>query len=327
MANLLSQEEIDALLTDVTGGEDSHPLSEKEKRKIWMYDFKQPNLVHKDQVRILESLHDNLVKNFSLFLSEQMRMTVDMKLVSIDQVRYSDYIMSISSPCALYVGKVEDPASQFIFEISPQLVIFIVERMLGGKGSFIEKSRPISVIEKRIMNRLIQKISSEIISTWQPLKKINCTVNRLENDPEFVQIIPSSEPAIIVSIETKVRGNSTLINLCYPHWWITSLLSSLDINDQFLLGEKESTVTGSKTVSDNLNQTHMLLQAVLGKVNISVNDFINLECNDVLTLDTRVNQDIPIIVNQKEIFSATVGQYQQRYSCRINSVTTGEKNE
>ena len=132
MATLLSQEEIDALLTDVTGGEGSHPLSEKEKRKIWMYDFKQPNLVHKDQVRILESLHDNLVKNFSLFLSEQMRMTVDMKLVAIDQVRYSDYIMSISSPCALYVGKVEDPASQFIFEISPQLVIFIVERMLGG---------------------------------------------------------------------------------------------------------------------------------------------------------------------------------------------------
>ena len=327
MATLLSQEEIDALLTDVTGGEGSHPLSEKEKRKIWMYDFKQPNLVHKDQVRILESLHDNLVKNFSLFLSEQMRMTVDMKLVSIDQVRYSDYIMSIPSPCALYVGKVEDPASQFIFEISPQLVIFIVERMLGGKGSFIEKSRPISVIEKRIMNRLIQKISSEIISTWQPLKKINCTVNRLENDPEFVQIIPSSEPAIIVSIETKVRGNSTLINLCYPHWWITSLLSSLDIQDQFLLGEKESTITGSKTVSENLNQTHMLLQAVLGKVNISVNDFINLECNDVLTLDTRVHQDIPIIVNQKEIFSATVGQYQERYSFRINSVTTGEKNE
>ena len=70
------------------------------------------------------------------------------------------------------------------------------------------------------------------------------------------------------------------------------MLSSLDIQDQFLLGEKESTVTGSKTVSENLNQTHMLLQAVLGKINISVNDFINLECNDVLTLDTRVNQDI-----------------------------------
>ena len=324
MNTLLSQEEIDALLTDVSDGEGTHPLSEDEKRKIWMYDFKQPNLVHKDQIRILESLHDNLVKNLSVYLSEQLRMIVDMKLVTVDQVRYGDYVRSISSPGALYVGKLENPDSQFIFEISPQLVIFIVERLLGGKGSFVTKPRQISVIEKRIMNRLLQKLSGEIISTWKPLRKINCMVNRFEHNPEFVQIIPASEPAIIVSIETKVRGNSTLINLCYPYKWISDLLSSLDIQDQFLLGGKEPTVTGSGKVAENLNQTDMLLKAVLGKVNISVNDFINLECDDVLTLDTRISQDIPIIVNQKKLFSATVGQYQQRYSCRINSVITGE---
>ena len=102
------------------------------------------------------------------------------------------------------------------------------------------------------------------------------------------------------------------------------MLSSLDIQDQFLLGGKEPTVTGSGEVAENLNQTDMLLKAVLGKVNISVNDFINLECDDVLTLDTRISQDIPIIVNHKKLFLATVGQYQQRYSCRINSVITGE---
>jgi flagellar motor switch protein FliM len=327
MTTLLSQEEIDALLTDVSGESGTHPQSEDSKRKIWMYDFKQPNLVHKDQIRILESLHDKLVKNLSVYLSEQLRMIVDLKLVTVDQVLYGDYVRSITSPGALYVGKLENPDSQFIFEISPQLVIFIVERLLGGKGSFLPNSRPISVVEKRIMNRLLQKLSSEIKSTWQPLKKINCSINRFEHDPEFVQIIPASEPAIIVSIETKVKGNSTLMNLCYPYQWITSLLSSLDIKDQFLMGEKEQTSTGSKTVAENLNQTSMLLQAVLGKVNISVNDFINLECDDVLTLDTRIHQDIPIIVNKKKLFSATVGQYQQRYSCQINSITTGAENE
>lgn len=327
METLLSQEEIDALLTDVSEEGGAHPQSEDSKRKIWMYDFKQPNLVHKDQIRILDSLHDNLVKNLSVYLSEQLRMIVDMKLVTVDQVRYGDYVRSISSPGALYVGKLESPDSQFIFEISPQLVIFIVERLLGGKGSFLPNSRPISMVEKRIMNRLLQKLSSEIKSTWQPLKRINCTINRFEHNPEFVQIIPASEPAIIVSIETKVRGNSTLMNLCYPYKWITSLLSSLDIQDQFLLGEKETTVTGSKTVAENLNQTPMLLQAILGKVNISVQDFINLECDDVLTLDTRIHQEIPITVNKRELFSATVGQYQQRYSCQINSVTTGAENE
>tara|TARA_B100000029_G_scaffold377643_1_gene372381 strand:- start:816 stop:1799 length:984 start_codon:yes stop_codon:yes gene_type:complete len=327
MTTLLSQEEIDALLTDVSGHSGTHPLSEEEQRKYWRYDFKHPFLVHKDQIRILEGLHENLVKNLSVFLSEQMRLTVDMKLVTVEQVRYSDFVMSIPSPGALYVGKLENPDSKFIFELSPQLVVFIVERLLGGRGKFIDEPRPISVIEKRIMNRLIQKLSGEIVSTWKPLKRINCAVNRFEHNPEFVQIIPSSDPAVIISIETKVRGNSTLINLCYPYKWIMELMSSMDIQDQFLLGEKESTVTGSKTVAENINQTPMLLRAILGKVNISVKEFIDLECDDVITLNTRTHEDIPLFVNKKKLFSATVGQFQQRYSCRINSVTTGAENE
>jgi len=327
MSTILSKEEIDALLTDVSDSGDPISLTDKEKRGIWMYDFKHPNLVHKNQIRLMENIHDNLIKNISVYLSEQLRMIVDMNLVAVDQIRYGDYVRSISTPGALYVGKLENPDSKFIFEISPQLVIFIVERLLGGQGSFIEESRQISLIEKRIMNRMIQIVSKEVQVAWSPLKNINCQINRFEHNPEFVQIIPSSESVVIISIEAKVRGNSTLMNICYPYKWITSLLSSLDLKEQFLLGEKEPTITGSEKVAHSVNQTKMMLRAVLGKVNISVQDFIQLECDDVLTLNTRISEDIPITVNNKKIFSATVGQYHQRYSCRINSVTTGEENE
>ena len=327
MATLLSKEEIDALLTDVSGGGVNENLHDNEDRKIWAYDFKNPNLVHKNQIRLMESLHESLVKNIGVFLSEQLRLTVDMNLVSMDQILYSDYIKSVTSPGALYVGKIENPDSQFIFDFSPQLAVFIVERLLGGEGSFVGDVRPISVIEKRIMNRFVKKVSTEIQSAWQPLKQISCTINRFEDNPEFVQIVPASDAVVIVSIEAKVRGNSSVLNICYPYKWITALLSSLNIQEQYLLKEKEQTISGSKEVAESINQTPMILRAVLGKINISVNDFINLECDDVLTLGTRVSQDIPISVNKKNLFFGTVGQYHKRYSCRINSVTTGEDNE
>ena len=173
MTKLLSKDEINALLTDVSSDGVYQNVKDNDKRKIWEYDFKNPNLVHKNQIRLMETLHEKFVKNISVFLSEQLRLTVEMRLVSIDQILYSEFVKSITSPGALYTGKIENPESKFVFDMSPQLAVFMVERLLGGTGSFIDKSRPISVIEKRIMNRFIQKVSTELQLIWQPLKNIS----------------------------------------------------------------------------------------------------------------------------------------------------------
>ena len=118
MAKILSQEEIDALLANVST-ESSFEEEDKGKQKVTVYDFKHPNLVSKEQLRLLETIHEGLARNFGVFLSAQLRMIVEMNLLAIDQIMYSEFVMSIAPPSCIYVCKTENPSSPFVLETRP----------------------------------------------------------------------------------------------------------------------------------------------------------------------------------------------------------------
>lgn len=255
MTKILTQEEIDSLLTSVSSGDDDLLQKKKSTGKVAVYDFKRPNLISKDQMRLLENIHEGLARNFGVYLSAQLRMIVDMNLLAIDQIMYSEFVMSIVSPGAIYVGDFNAPPSKFVLEISPQLVVFIVERLFGGKGHLIPMVRPISIIEQRIMNRVVQRISAEISKNWEHLKKFDTVVERFESNPEFVQIVSASEPVIVVSMEAKIHNNTSMMNICYPYRWISSILSSPEIQEKVLFGAAEGTEYEKRTMMRSVAAT------------------------------------------------------------------------
>ena len=130
MAKILSQAEIDALLSTVA--DDS---AEPEDglggplRRVVLYDFKHPNLISKDQMRLLENIHENFSRNFGVFLSAQLRMIVEIELLAIDQLLYSEFVMSIAPPGCLYVINMDEPSGEAIVETR----IAFYKRYLAGR--------------------------------------------------------------------------------------------------------------------------------------------------------------------------------------------------
>ncbi|RKY62145.1 MAG: flagellar motor switch protein FliM [Candidatus Neomarinimicrobiota bacterium] len=324
MAKVLSQEEIDALLTSVSAGEKSSSEVDSKYDKVSLYDFKHPNLISKEQLRILENIHEGFVRNLGVFLSAQLRMIVDMKLLAVDQIMYSEFVMSIASPAATYVGNIKSPHSQFVMEISPQLVVFIVERLFGGQGSFKPITRPISVIERKIMNRVIERISQEISKNWSTISNVECEFTRFESNPEFVQIVPASEPVVVVSMEIKVRGNATMLNLCYPYMWVSNILSSPDVQKTIMFGSMEASEKEREIIESSLNLTKADLVAILGKSIISIRDIIELKKGDVILLNPKINSSIPILIQNHYKFDGIIGNRNSHYAVRIQSVNEGE---
>ncbi len=323
MAKILSQDEIDALLSNVSG-EPEEALDAEQKQKIAIYDFKHPSLVSKEQMRLLENIHEGVCRNFGVFLSAQLRMIVEMNLLAIDQIMYSEFVMSIAPPSSIYVCSTDTPSSQFVLEMNPQLSIFIVERLFGGRGSFITEVRPISVIEQRVMRRVVDRIAYEISRNWGNVASFNTTISRFESNPEFVQIVPSSEPVVVVSMEIKIHGNSTLMNICYPYMFISNIVSSPEVQEKIMFGSKEATDEEKKDIIDNLNYTNMVLRPQLGKSYLNVNDFLNLKIGDVIMLDTRTDNLLPVYVHNRHLFNALVGIKKKRYAIQINSVLQRE---
>lgn len=325
MAKILSQAEIDALLTKVSPSEKRPAGTPAVDRKITLYDFKHPNLVPKEQLRLLESIHEGVIRNFSVFLSAQLRMIVDMKLLAIDQIMYSEFMMSISTPAAVYLGNIDDPATQVILEIDPRLVAFTVERLFGGRGTFQPISRPISQIEQRVMKRIVDRFSNELEENWGEIRKLKFDFPRFESNPEFVQIVPGSEPVVVVSVEIKVHGNSSMLNICVPYVWISNIMSMPEIQQKILFGTHKGSEEDKSLIVQTLHQTQVHLQARLGKVVMTINDILNLTVGDVICTETRIEQDVSIVLMNSELFRGSVGIYNGKYSVLIHSIIEGDK--
>lgn len=326
MAKILSQDEIDALLSNVTG--EVEPIPEDEtKQKVTLYDFKHPNLVSKEQMRLLETIHEGICRNFGVFLSAQLRLIVEMNLLAIDQIMYSEFVMSISAPSCIYVCQSDEPPSQFVLEINPQLAIYIVERLFGGQGSIVNEVRPISIIEQKIMKRVVNRIAHEISKNWDTVATFTAEVERFESNPEFVQIIPSSEPVVVVSTEIKIHEYSTLLNICYPYTWISNLLSTPEVQERILFGSREASVEEKQVIEQGLKSTPVKIRAMLGKSHISVKEFLDLKKGDVITLDNRTSDLLPVYINKKHMFNSIAGTRNRRYAIRIVSAEQGEQDD
>jgi len=315
MAKILSQDEIDALLSNVSGEEDE--LEAEQNQKVSLYDFKHPNLVSKEQMRLLENIHEGVCRNFGVFLSAQLRMIVEMNLLAIDQIMYSEFVMSIAPPSCIYVMKLEKPEAAFVLEVNPTLSIFIVERLFGGRGGFVSTVRPISIIEQKIMGRVVDRIALEINKNWESIAPFECGVNRFESNPEFVQIVPSNEPVVVASMEVKIHGNSTLMNICYPYMMISNIVSTPEVQEKILFGAKEPSAEETDLVKFNLINTPIALKSLLGKGKISVDEFINLKSGDVVKLGTRTDQSLPLYANNKHMYNSIVGVHKKRYAVRV----------
>ncbi len=323
MAKILSQDEIDALLSTVAedtaeaGGPGGGPT-----RRAVLYDFKHPNLISKEQMRLLENIHETFSRNFGVFLSAQLRMIVEIELLAIDQLLYSEFVMSIAPPGCLYVVKMNNPEGEAILELSPSLVIFIVEKLFGGKGGFSAAiSRPISAIEQRIMRKVIDRAALEMNNVWSPITDIQVDITGFESNPEFIQIVPSAEPVVVVSLQVKIHDNKTLMNFCYPYRWLSEMVGHPDVQDKLQFGISEASMEERSLMEDHLSKITIDLRASLGNATMTIQDFIHLQLGDLLILDSKPNQENTVYVRETPAFKGIVGRQDKNRAVLITDVS------
>jgi flagellar motor switch protein FliM len=165
MSDVLSQFEIDNLLTEMTSGavDVEDVLSGKaHKGEISNYDFRRPNRISKNQVRTLQTVHESFAEVFGYYLVSKLQTVVSITVTSVDQLFYSEFILSVSNPSCLYVFDIEGTDGNGILEVSPQLALTIVERLLGGAAETQAKARSITPIEQAVIRGMIEHALSDL---------------------------------------------------------------------------------------------------------------------------------------------------------------------
>ncbi len=332
-AKLLSQNEIDQLMTRYSGSEDEPEGSEKfsgsiEKssaaikhpsKEVVNYDFKHPKLVSKEQMRSLRTMHEMLARNLSVALTNSLRTIVDVQLNAIDQVVYSEFVQSIASPSSLYLFTVEELGGEAVLELDPRFCIFAVERQTGGQTKEMAFRREMTIIEQKIMGRIMDRLYSELMDSWEPFMEVNIKEHSYESNPENIQIISAVEPAIVVFYQIKVYDSVATLNICYPYALLEeALANTLKYAHK---SRKDDLPPEQRTAyTEHVKNINTPVRAVLGSTKITIEQLVQLDEGDAITLDQRTDDPIEVKVNNRTKMLGYPGQHRNHKAIKIYDI-------
>lgn len=314
MAKQLEQDEIDKLLGGF-GGSDARQQAEQNRdqertpeKLVYTYNFKRPRLFSQDQMRVLYQVHESFARNLSVYLSAQLRTIVDIELSALDQVLYNEFVIASAPPSALFVVDALGTQHQSVFELDPRFVIFTIEKLFGGPGTFLKKPRETSQIEQRIMGKVMTRAFEELEAAWRQVAELKFRESSFESNAEFVQIIPGSEAAIVVTFEVTVQEQRSFINICYPYLLLESTLGRSGTKRWTAMTTIEMTDEERKQYEGSVQNVEVELHAELGSARLNLTDLMDLEEGDVILLNQRKDMPINIRVGNQPKFQAAPGR-------------------
>jgi len=287
MADVLSQGEIDALLSAISTGEmDAEELKKVDtEKKVRSYDFKRALRFSKDQVRSLTRIHENFARLLTTQLSAQLRTFVQISVASVDQLPYDEFIRSVPKMTILNVFEPFPLDGRFVMEVNPNIAFAMLDRMLGGPGEVYNKADDLTEIETKIMTQLFQRTLETFREAWLSVEELDPIMDDIEVNPQFLQLVSPNETVVVISFSTTIGESSGMINICLPHVVIESILPKLSAHLWMQAKKKERQPGELEALTSNVKQAPLELTVELGKSVITIEEFLHLGHNDIIELD------------------------------------------
>lgn len=327
--DVLSQSEIDELLSALSTGTVSADeiKTEQEQKKIKIYDFKRPDKFSKDQIRTLYMIHENFARLLNTYLSAHLRSMVNIEVASVDQLTYEEYIRSLPNPTVISIFQLPPLKGNAVFEINPALVFAMIDRLFGGVGGTFNKSRSLTDIEEAIVTRLMVRALDQFMEAWKQVIDIKPSLDTLESNPQFTQIVPPNDMVVIITMQAKIMHTEGLMTLCIPYLVLEPIMNKLTTTFWVASSSAKKEMTENTSLQRGIIKTPIPVSVQLGKTDINVYELMNLNIGDVLPLDTYVDGDLTFVVGQKPKFKCRPGLSGKRLAVQITSPYTNKGDE
>lgn len=331
--DVLSRNDVEDLLKSMEVGTSAAKAAPKNdgaaakkappKARVLTYDFKRPERVGKEQMRALQSLHEGLGRNFGASLSAVLRSIVEVKLISVDQLTYSEFVYSLEIPTCFNLLKPIPLEGNWILDISPSLLYPIIDRMLGGSvSSDSALKRPLSEIEMRLANRVSTVFLRELKNAWANIVNLQIELERVESNPQLVQIVPPNEVVIMVSFEVIMGNTRGMTNVCIPFNTIERVGSKLTSNSWIGYASGRKSDHSVQQITEQLDGAVADVIVTLANSTIRTKDLFDLQVGDIISTEKDIRQPMEVEVSNVVKFLASAGSFKGRKAIQIENVLT-----
>ncbi len=327
MGDILSQNEIDDLLKALSSGEINAQeiQSTTQEKKVKVHDFRRASKFAKDHIKTLNIIYDNYARLITNFLTGYLRTLVQVDVVSVEALPYSDFSNSVASPVIIAVVDFAPLAGSIIFEIEPNIAFALVDRILGGRGSSLERIREFTEIELAIIERIMIQMLNLMREPWENVLSIRPRLDKIETNAQFAQIVAQNETVALITLNAHVGEVDGMMNICIPHMVVEPIVSKLSTRFWFSTIEKEATPEMKRDIEKGVQSTYVPVKAVLGRTTVTVRDVLELQPGDVLALDTGVNDELEVRVGDLLKFYGIPGVKKNRVAVRITKAVKKEE--
>lgn len=326
MGEVLSQSEIDSLLAALSSGElDAGDIQNDNERQVKNYDFNRPAKFSKEHLRTLEIIFEHYGRLVSTNLPVYLRKNIQVTVASSETVAFSEFSNALSNPVILGVVNFAPLNGNMLIELSTNLGYAMIDRMLGGSGTPLEKTREFSQIELTIVERIMSMLTQLMREPWKNVVDISPVLNRLETNVQFAQVVPPSDMVAIVTLNLKIGDVEGYINMCLPFFTLEDVMDKLNTKYWYSVMQEQHDEHYDEYIESLIRKVDVPVKAILGRSTISVADFLGLQVGDCIRLDTKVDNDMEVYVGNIRKFTALPGANDDAYAVRITSVIREEE--
>ena len=321
MGEVLSQSEIDNLLAALSSGElDAEEMNDNSDKQVKNYDFKRPTKFSKEHLRTLEIIYEHYGRLLSTNLPVYLRKNIQVSVASSETVIFSEFTNALSNPVILGIVNFQPLGGTIIIELAAQLGFAMIDRMLGGTGDPLDKNRDFTEIEMTIIQKMMVVCMQLMREPWKNVTDINPVMERIETNSQFAQVIAPNDMIAIVTLNMKIGDVEGFMNVCLAFFTLENVMDKLNTKYWYANMQERNEEDYEEHIEALIKRVDVPVKAVLGKSQVSVNDFLNLQVGDIIRLDTEVEDDLTVYVGNIKKFTALPGSSKDKYAVRVTSV-------
>ena len=320
MNEVLSQDEIDQLLTAISTGDIESPdvSQAADQRKIKIYDFKRPDKFSKEQIRTVSIMHETFARLTTTALSALLRSLTHVHVASVDQLTYEEFLRSIPNPTTLGIINMDPLKGSAVLEIDSAVTFSIIDRLFGGQGEGTKVTRDLSDIEQTVMEGIIVRILGNLREAWSQVIDLRPRLGQIETNPQFAQIVPPTEMVVLVTLETKIGEVEGMMNFCIPYLTIEPIISKLSAQYMYSSVRSGATTENLNIIKERLSTVAINVLAEVGQMNLTVRDVLSLRPGDVVRLqNVRVGDPMVLKIGNRSKFYCRPGIVGNRVAVQI----------
>jgi len=335
MTEILSQDEIDALLTAVSSPnissdeENENPSTKKtrNRKRLKVYDFRRPDKFSKDQVRTLQMIHETFARLTTTSLAAQLRSLVQVHVVSVDQLTYEEFTRSIPSPTTLGIVNMDPLKGSAIIEIDPAITFSIIDRLFGGKGETLKNNRELTDIEMSVIEGILVRLLGNLREAWSNMTDLRPRLGNIETNPQFAGIVPPNTMVILTTFDTKIGDVEGMLNFCIPYITIEPIISKLSAQYWYSAVNTNITTEHINFIKEQISDIKLTIIAQLAETTLSFSEVSQLKAGDVIRFDTNVKSDVDVFIGRNVKFKAKAGAFGPRRAIQLHEALGTFKEE